>query len=785
MLSLFQRKRAPFAAAPSPAPATDRPKGLMRPESAASLLATPRRQRLLEHIWQRTSLSRKQFAALYHAPLERYAELVQAFPASEAHHHAYPGGMLDHGLEIVAYSLKLRQSHLLPIGASPEDQAAQSEAWTAAVAYAALLHDIGKIAVDLHVELADGSVWHPWHGPLHQPYRFRYREDREYRLHSAATGLLYRQLLDCDLLDWLSGYPSLWAPMLYVLAGQYEHAGMLGELVVQADRASVAQELGGDPARAMATPKHALQRKLLDGLRYLLKEELKLNQPEASDGWLTEDTLWLVSKTVSDKLRAHLLSQGTHTMVAGPDSLVLRTSLALRAENGVLSSQFTVKDGETVSAVLGYSPSYQESPAVIDADRSFQRTKAFWQGWSMRGAEAGPWTTVVRRSLLTLKALTFHPTGGIVAAPTTSLPEFLGGERNWDYRYCWLRDATFTLLAFLNGGYEEEADLWREWLLKAVAGRPEQIQIMYGLRGERRLDEWTVPWLSGYRKSSPVRVGNMAAKQTQLDIYGELSHAMAVAAMGGLPPPARGLTLRTALLVHLEKVWKEPDAGIWEIRGDPRHFVHSKVMAWVSFDRAATSNYLDGDGPKQKHYRRVADRIHADICKNGVDPKRQCFVQSYGSTEIDASALLFAIVGFLPPDDERVVNTVREVEERLVHDGFVMRYETDSGIDGLPPGEGAFLACSFWLVDIYVLQGRYEDAQRLFESLISLTNDVGLLAEEYDPRAKRQLGNFPQAFSHVALVNSAFALHRATSKAESGRQDNVSRSPPHIKPNRA
>ncbi|WP_454693410.1 MobH family relaxase [Achromobacter aegrifaciens] len=310
MLSLFRRKRASVAAAPSPAPATDLPKGFMRPESAASLLATPRRQKLLEHIWQRTSLSRRQFATLYRAPLERYAELVQAFPASEAHHHAYAGGMLDHGLEIVAYSLKLRQSHLLPIGASPEDQAAQSEAWTAAVAYAALLHDIGKVAVDLHVELADGSTWHPWHGPLHQPYRFRYREDREYRLHSAATGLLYRQLLDRYVLDWLSGYPALWAPLLYVLAGQYEHAGALGELVVQADRASVAQEVGGDPARAMAAPKHALQRKLLDGLCYLLKEELKLNQPEASDGWLAENALWLVSKTVSDKLRAHLLSQG-------------------------------------------------------------------------------------------------------------------------------------------------------------------------------------------------------------------------------------------------------------------------------------------------------------------------------------------------------------------------------------------------------------------------------------------------------------------------------------------
>ena len=310
MLSLFQRKRPPVAAAPTPPPTADLPKGLMRPESAASLLATPRRQKLLEHIWQRTSLSRRQFATLYRAPLERYAELVQAFPASEAHHHAYPGGMLDHGLEIVAYSLKLRQSHLLPIGASPEDQAAQSEAWTAAVAYAALLHDIGKIAVDLHVELADGSTWHPWHGPLHQAYRFRYRDDREYRLHSAATGLLYRQLLDRHVLDWLSDYPALWAPLLYVLAGQYEHAGVLGELVVQADRASVAQELGGDPARAMAAPKHALQRKLLDGLRYLLREEFKLNQPQASDGWLTQDALWLVSKTVSDKLRAHLLAQG-------------------------------------------------------------------------------------------------------------------------------------------------------------------------------------------------------------------------------------------------------------------------------------------------------------------------------------------------------------------------------------------------------------------------------------------------------------------------------------------
>ncbi|RSH69194.1 MobH family relaxase [Stutzerimonas stutzeri] len=310
MLSLLQRKRAsPTAGAPS-TPASDVPKGLTRPESAAALLSTPRRQRLLEHIWQRTSLSRKQFNALYLAPLERYAELVQQFPASESHHHAYPGGMLDHGLEIVAYALKLRQSYLLPTGTTPEDQVIQAEAWTAAIAYAALLHDLGKIAVDLHVEYGDGRHWRPWHGPLTRPYRFRYRQGREYRLHSAATGLLYRQVLDDKILDWLSSYPPLWSAFLYVLAGQYEHAGVLGELVIQADRASVAQALGGDPERAMAAPKHALQRKLLDALRYLLKEELKLNQAGPADGWLTGDALWLVSKTVSDKLRAYLLSQG-------------------------------------------------------------------------------------------------------------------------------------------------------------------------------------------------------------------------------------------------------------------------------------------------------------------------------------------------------------------------------------------------------------------------------------------------------------------------------------------
>ncbi|WP_052279452.1 MobH family relaxase [Cupriavidus sp. IDO] len=310
MLSLFLRKKMPPDTGIPSSVMMELPKGLTRPESAASLLATPRRQKLLEHIWQRTSVSRNQFAALYLAPLERYAELVQQFPASESHHHAYPGGMLDHGLETVAYALKLRQAHLLPAGSTPEAQAAQAEAWTAGTAYAALLHDVGKVAVDLQVEYGDGTVWHPWHGPLRLPYRFRYPKNREYRLHGAATGLLYARLLDTDILDWLSGYANLWSALLYVLAGQNEHSGMLGELVIQADRASVAQELGGDPSKALAVPRNALQRKLLEGLRYLLKEEFKLNQPQASDGWLTQDALWLVSKTVSDRLRAHLLSQG-------------------------------------------------------------------------------------------------------------------------------------------------------------------------------------------------------------------------------------------------------------------------------------------------------------------------------------------------------------------------------------------------------------------------------------------------------------------------------------------
>jgi GH15 family glucan-1,4-alpha-glucosidase len=349
-----------------------------------------------------------------------------------------------------------------------------------------------------------------------------------------------------------------------------------------------------------------------------------------------------------------------------------------------------------------------------------------------------------------------------VAAATTSLPERIGGERNWDYRYCWLRDATFTLLALLTAGYEEEADSWRGWLLRAAAGDPAQIQIMYGVAGEKRLEEWLVPSLLGYENSVPVRVGNKAAGQIQLDIYGELFNVMSVASEGGLSPLARGLEFRVALLEHLEELWSQPDSGIWEIRGEPQHFTHSKIMAWVAFDRAASSKHFQVDDAVRKRYRGIADEIHRNVCESAVDRSRNCFVQVYGKKHLDASLLLIPIVGFLPLDDDRVRNTVAEIERCLLDGDLVLRYETGTGVDGLSEGEGAFLACSFWLVDIYVLQGRLHEAEALFDRLVALSNDVGLLAEQYDPHGKRQLGNFPQAFSHVALINSAFSLYRAT-----------------------
>jgi GH15 family glucan-1,4-alpha-glucosidase len=359
--------------------------------------------------------------------------------------------------------------------------------------------------------------------------------------------------------------------------------------------------------------------------------------------------------------------------------------------------------------------------------------------------------------------MSYQPTGGIVAAVTTSLPEQIGGPRNWDYRYCWLRDATFTLLAFMNAGYMEEAIAWQDWLARAIAGSPEQIQTLYGVAGERRLDEWQLPWLPGYENSSPVRVGNAAALQLQLDIYGEMADVMTQARKGGLPVPPRRSELRRVTLSHLEQMWREPDEGIWEIRGQRQHFTYSKVMTWVAFDRASRNG---GDSKRLLgRWKRIADTIRHEVLREGIDAKRNCFVQYYGSELLDASLLLLPIVGFVSARDPRMKNTIREIERRLVFRGLVVRYETASGIDGLPPGEGAFLACSFWLVDNYILQGRRREAEKLYAKLVRIANDVGLLAEEYDPRARRMLGNFPQAFSHVALVNSGMNLLSAASRS--------------------
>ncbi|MFD7814549.1 glycoside hydrolase family 15 protein [Streptomyces sp. NPDC059785] len=456
-------------------------------------------------------------------------------------------------------------------------------------------------------------------------------------------------------------------------------------------------------------------------------------------------------------------AHGHRVAVAGPDSVWLRSEPSVRTwgKDFRTHSEFTVEEGESVAFVLTWHPSHRPRPALIDPYEALEHSLHDWQAWAGRCRYDGPHRDVVVRSLITLKALTYAPTGGIVAAATTSLPEELGGVRNWDYRYCWLRDSTLTLGALLAAGYLEEAEAWRDWLLRAVAGAPADLQIMYGLSGERRLTEFELPWLPGFGGSAPVRIGNDAVRQLQLDVYGEVIDSLSLAWQAGLPMKPHMWRVQCALMDFLTTAWRQPDEGLWEVRGPRRHFVHSKIMAWVAADRAVRAleedSGLDGD---LDGWRAMRDEVHREVCEKGYDPERNTFTQSYGSRELDASLLLIPRTGFLPPDDPRVLGTIDAIQEELGHSGFVRRYSTDGAeVDGLPGVEGTFLACSFWLADALYLTGRRKEARELFRRLLSTANDVGLLAEEYDPVAGRQLGNFPQAFSHIGLVNTALALY--------------------------
>jgi GH15 family glucan-1,4-alpha-glucosidase len=446
--------------------------------------------------------------------------------------------------------------------------------------------------------------------------------------------------------------------------------------------------------------------------------------------------------------------------IAGPDSVWLRTPVPVRGENFSTVADFTVAEGERAPFMLTWHASHRRAPRRLDPVQALSDAEAWWGEWASRIAYQGGWQDAVIRSLLTLKALTYAPTGGIVAAPTTSLPEVLGGVRNWDYRYCWLRDSTFTLSALMLAGLADEARAWREWLLRAVAGEPRSMQILYGLGGERRITEQELGWLPGYQGASPVRIGNAAVDQFQLDVYGEVMDTLHLGRRIGLESDEVAWDLQRALLEFLESKWREPDEGIWEVRGPRRHFTHSKVMAWVALDRAVKAVELAGlHGPVDR-WRALRREIHEEVCREGYDAGRDAFVQYYGADQLDASLLLIPLVGFLPADDPRVKGTVAAVQRELMVDGLVHRYPPDrsTSVDGLPPGEGTFLACSFWLADNLALMGRRDEAVPLFERLLSLRNDVGLLAEEFDPAAGRQLGHFPQAFSHVALVNTAHTV---------------------------
>jgi GH15 family glucan-1,4-alpha-glucosidase len=444
--------------------------------------------------------------------------------------------------------------------------------------------------------------------------------------------------------------------------------------------------------------------------------------------------------------------------IAGDDMVTLRTKVRLRGEGMMTCGRFTVREGETVSFALTNSSSLEKTPPVLAVDEALERTQRFWKEWSGKNKYSGPYAEAVERSLMTLKAMTYRPAGGIVAAATTSLPEKIGGPRNWDYRYCWLRDTAFTLLILMQAGYVEEAVEWRKWLLRAVAGAPDQVQTIYGIRGERQLVEWEAGWLPGYEGSRPVRIGNAAVEQFQLDVFGEVMSALSRTPEAEDEIRVSVSSLLAALANHVCKVWPQPDEGIWEVRGGPKHFTHSKVMAWVALDRAIEHHREYGRDGDVTRWKKNRERIRREVCKRGFDKKLNSFVQSYGSKQLDASCLLIGLVGFLPPDDPRVIGTVEAIEKRLMKDGFVERYDTKKTKDGLSGGEGAFLACSFWMVTSLWLMGRKADAKAMFERLLALRNDVGLLSEEYDPVGRRMVGNFPQALSHIALLHAAFAL---------------------------
>lgn len=444
--------------------------------------------------------------------------------------------------------------------------------------------------------------------------------------------------------------------------------------------------------------------------------------------------------------------------VAGPNLAILHASVPVHGENLKTVAEFSVSSGERAWFSLTYGASYHAVPKTVDAVEALQDTQKFWRKWSAQLTYEGPYRDEVERSLIALKAMTFKPTGGIVAAATTSLPEAVGGQRNWDYRYCWLRDSTFTLLALTNGGYHDEAAAWQDWLLRALAGSPDQVQIMYGLKGERQLLEWEIDWLAGYESSKPVRIGNAASEQVQLDIYGEMLDSFFHAQHSMCRHSEVDFRVLVILLEHLETIWQQPDEGIWETRGGPRQFTYSKMMAWVAFDRAVLlAEQLKYDAPVER-WKTIRDAIHADVCAKAFNKRRNSFTQAYGSEELDAALLLMPAVGFLPGSDPRVRATVEAIERELMPDGLVLRYDTAKAPDGLPPGEGVFLACSFWMVSSLRAIGRVDDARALFEKLLGLRNDLGLLSEEYDAERKRLVGNFPQAFSHIALVNAAFDL---------------------------